>query len=896
MPIEEHVDQAGRALRSTPFPLIQAKSATEPWGEAKSPEIGYADRVADEYHFGEFRLLPYRSRLLRGHKIIPLPSRATRLLIFLVERHSRIVSRDEIFADVWAGVTVGDAALWKQIRLIRIALGSQAVKTLPGYGYRFGMEVRQPEALSIAARASDPPADYVPPGHFERPGLVGRSDELAEVLDLMARNRLVTIAGPGGVGKTRLVIELGQRVAGKYRDGVWLIDLAPLIDPALAVSATATVLGVPLGNTETSIEALVAAIAKRRLVLIFDNCECLVSAAADLIQTLLNRVPGVSVLVTSQEILRLPTESVYRLDPLALPPDTNSQQYKADEIVSYSAIELFVTRARAADRRFRLNDGNALEVAAICRALEGLPLALEMAAARLEVLGVKGLHRCLGERLAVLVDRSRIGDARHRSLRAMVEWSHSLLDPADQEVFRRLAVFRGGFSLDAAVAVVGADGAETWAAVDALQRLIDKSLVMVEAGETPRYRMLETLRIFAIAALEASGEREKVAGLHARYYADFFDGADIARQTILDFQWHDLYVPEIDNVRAALEWTMADPRRETMAIALVSATAILWHVLDLHREGRSYFSQVENLVKRHKPGADAARLLRWGAIFSFNQDRSRGLVLLEQSLEIFRGLNQPVRLAEALSQMGHWYIYVGRFAAARGALAEAQKILSADLNNKILAMVATELGYLARRNGNDTEARRCFSRALDLSRAARDGYREGYSLIHLAELEFKIGAVEVAVERAREAVSAMQSVQHRVFLGIALGNLSAYLVATGNLAEAPTLAKEALQLVRERGGRVVTDRLQLWALLGALMGRLEAAATLAGYVNSCLVAPGEGRDETEQYLNCRLSEILKNNFLPSVIERHAAEGAKWSEGEAVDFVFDHIISSDLLIT
>jgi predicted ATPase/DNA-binding winged helix-turn-helix (wHTH) protein len=845
---------------------------------------GEGERI---YRFDHFQLLPRRRCLLYRDGAIKLGPRAMSVLIALVERHDRVVTTDEILDLAWPGVTVEPVNVAVQICHLREVLGSEAIATIPGRGYRFMAKVEPPDAVSPATPAPvwsvARPRSNLP---LLRAGLIGRETELIELAECCARDRLVTLVGPGGIGKTRLALETGARIASDFEGGVWLIDLAPLIDPTHVASATATVLEVPLHNGDTPVETIVAAIRERRMLLIFDNCEYQLAAATSLIEGLLGRAADLSVLVTSQEALGLAVERSYRLGPLAVPPPG------ATDIAGFGAVDLFVERARVARRHFQLDAGNAAAVAEICRRLDGIPLALEMAASRLPLLGLDGLCRRLGERLTIFGTHPRTGEPRHRTLRALVEWSHGLLDPAEQQVFRRLAVFPCNFSLEAAIAVASTPGDEPWSVAEVLSRLIDKSLVTIDIDEPPRYRLLETLRLHAAEKLERSGESDAASERHARYFTEFFDGADDARETISDFAWRGIYQPEIDNVRAALDWTLADQARKHGAIAITAATAILWAVLGLRTEGRHYFDRVEGLVDQNTPDGDRARFLRWSGDLWVDFDLPRGLALLERSVTIYRRLDQPLRLAMAVTQMAHNYVYQGRYADARAALSEAEEILSTlGYRRKALPSVVNSLGFLAANMDDTIDARRYFGRALDLSRAAHDVAQEGYCLAHLAEFEFKMGAVGVAVERAREAVSAFRSVQHSVFLGTALVNLTAYLLAQDNLTEARALAEEALSLVRDRGGLIVFAHLQQWALLAAIDGRYEGAARLAGYIDAGYAASGQSREPTEQNLYDRLSTLLSTSLSPKIILTHASEGAGWNEDQAMNFVYDRLIST-----
>ena len=366
--------------------------------------------------------------------------------------------------------------------------------------------------------------------------------------------------GTGGIGKTRLATELGLASFPQFPGGVRLVDLAPVSDPAIVLSATASVVGAQLHNPERGADAVASAIGRERQLLIFDNCEYVVEAAAALIAGLLGRLPNLSIVATSQEALHIPAEQVYRLPPLALPAGD------ATDIARFGAISLFVERVRALDHRFELTEINAASVAEICRSLDGLPLALEMAAGRVPLLGISGLQSGLGDRLRMLTASPAAAGTRRSTLRATVDWSYGLLDATEQQIFRRIGIFTASFSLAAMLAVV--EGADRWTIVDAFGRLVDKSLVMIEAGEPPRYRLLETLRLFAADKLQASGEKDIVSERHARHVVEALQRAQLAWETEPDAEWTALYSPEIDNLRMALDWSSAMPDRRQIAIAL----------------------------------------------------------------------------------------------------------------------------------------------------------------------------------------------------------------------------------------------------------------------------------------------------------------------------------------
>jgi predicted ATPase len=831
------------------------------------------------YRFSDFQLLPGRRLLLGGNDPVALTPRALSVLIALVERHDRIVTKEEIYSAVWGDVVVEERNLTVQVSVLRKVLGDDIIATVPGRGYKFAAKLEAP-ARGHAAPARPPalPATNLP---HRADTLIGRDADLAELSARVARHRLVTLTGPGGMGKTRLAIELGRSAVALFPDGAWLVDLAPLTDPLLVVNATAAVLGLALDGAD----ALAGAIGQRKLLLILDNCEYLIGAAAAMVASLLDRAAGVSVLVTSQETLGLAAEQIYKLDPLALPPAD------AGEIAGFGAVDLFVQRAAAADRRFRLDAANADAVKDICRRLDGMPLALEMAASRLPLLGIDGLRAALGERLRLLGTRQRAGEPRHGTLRAMVEWSHGLLDPVEQLLFRHLAVFPGSFSLDAVVAVAGAE-IDRWEMADRLGRLIDKSMVTIEAGETPRYRLLETLRLHAAEKLAAAGESEAIAERHARFFADLFEQALGAWERMPGAEWSEIYWPEIGNVRAALDWTLAAPERAGLAIALAGAIGCLCHALDLFTEGRHYVDRAVALLDAGTPPAAAARLLRGAGIARSYSDSQQALASLEAAASLYRQLGDDANLGSVLASIGLAYGFRGRYVEAKAALLEASVLLAAGDHQKSRCRVLENLGTVADLTHETANARSWYARALDGARALRDIMRENTLLISLAELEFRLGSIDEAVALGRRAVSGQRSIGRRAYLGLALSNLAAYLIERGDVAEAKACAAEALAVLRHERRYFVRQCLQRWALIGALDGRYEAAALLIGFVDAGYRRDGQIRQPTEQRVHDRLSTALAAALPAAELQALAARSEQWSAAQAVDFTLVRLVAAD----
>ena len=510
--------------------------------------------------FGPYRLLVARRLLLEGDKPVRLGSRAFDILTALIERAGEVVGKEELIARAWPATYVEEANLKIQVSALRRALGdgqgdNRYVATVVGRGYNFVAPIRNEEP----SRASSSPTIAPVAPHnlpFATTRMIGREEIVTTLVTQLSRQRLVTVVGPGGIGKTTVGLAVAERMIGAYEHGVWLVDLAPLRDPGLVPSAVATVLGLEI-RTEDPLPGLVAALRDSRVLLLLDNCEHVIDAAAGLAEALLSGTSGVNILATSREPLGVPGERVHRLASLNSPEP--SPGLTATEAAAFPAVQLFVERVTAIVEDFALTDANASLVVAICRRLDGLPLAIEFAAPRVEVLGVEGLAARLDDSLRRLSGaQRRAAMPRHRTMRAVVDWSYGLLSLDEQRLFRALGIFAGGFTAEAAT-TVAMDAAT--AGADAIDRLVDlvaKSLVVADvSGTRPRFRLLDTTRAFAIEELDASGERERIARRHAEYYRDLFERAEREVPARPTGEWLADYAGEIDNLRAALDWAFS---------------------------------------------------------------------------------------------------------------------------------------------------------------------------------------------------------------------------------------------------------------------------------------------------------------------------------------------------
>jgi predicted ATPase/DNA-binding winged helix-turn-helix (wHTH) protein len=838
------------------------------------------------YRFDGFHLLPGQKLLLRGTEPVDLTPRAIGILIVLAERFGRVVSRDEILDLAFPGVTVEPGNITVHINQIRKVLGQAAIATVPGIGYRFNAKLDPaPDAVPLPPPETRPPS----PLPLGTTTLIGRETELDELRELIRNTRLVTITGAGGVGKTRLALALGNELVAEFPNGVRLVDLAPITGPGLVETALLTALTIVPGACEAPLDALLRWLGAKRVLLIIDNCEYVADNVAALIATMVARTPHLKLVATSQVVLGIAGETIYRLDPLALPPMPDASRSTADAIAAYGAVQLFTARARAADRRFRLDDANAASVAAICRTVDGIPLALEMAAARLPLLGIDGLRDKLAEPQKLLTTGPRNGPTRHRTLEAMLEWSYGLLEVEEQCLFRRLGIFRGSFTLEAALTVGGESQLDEWSLTDLLGRLIDKSMVVVGTGDPPRYRLLETLRLDAGARLRTSGERDIVAERHAVQYIQQFDRSDLDWQRMQHDAWIAAYASELDDARAALDWAFSDPARTSLAVALAGRAGRLWHWLGLTREGQQYVDRAVDLVHAETSIVDTARLLATSATLWREPDRRRAMRTSEKAIILFRLVNDPERLGLTLTVLGADRIYFRQFEEATVALEEARQLLAGSPNIKALISINIGLARVASIGGDKSIAKRYYFGALDLT--DKESSPEFWSLIlmNLGVVFFEEGDIERSIEYTTEAMHICRQRVNSIFLGEPLYNLATYLALSDRSVEARRYAREALWLLEQRGGVWLRGLLELWALLAAFAEQYQEAAKLEGFVDADYAASGEIREPNEQTVHSRILKILAATLSKDELANLHSEGASWTAKQAVEFTDRYII-------
>jgi len=545
-------------------------------------------------------------RELRTHGVpVPLGSRAFDIVEVLARSAGELVTKDEIMRGVWSGAIVEESALQVHISAIRKALGSDRgmLKTAYGRGYRLlgAWTIRQePISAGPAVLQIVPPTEFLT--NFPSPSseLIGRTGAREHLGDLLSAYRVVTLTGPGGIGKSALALAVARSMFPIFQGDGRLVELASLSDPGLVPSAVASVLDLKLGGDEISAERVARAIGDRKLFLILDNCEHVIDAAANLVETVVRLCPRTTVLATSREVLRIDGEYVYRVPPLAVPPE---DQMEPEVILQHDAVELFIARTRTQAPDISLHGENLPAIASICRHLDGIPLAIEFAAARAATLGVQQVATRLDDRFGLLTSGRRTALPRHRTLRAMLDWSYELLPDEERLLLRRLAIFSSGFTLEAAAAVMSdRDNTPPYVA-EGIANLVTKSLIMRDTTSaiSGRWRLLETIRAYALEKLRESGEFQRLARRHAEYYRHLFEQAEREWETRPTAEWLADYGRQIDDLRGALDWSFSPDGDWSAGVALAAAAVPLWMELSLMAECRT---RVEQALSALQAGAD----------------------------------------------------------------------------------------------------------------------------------------------------------------------------------------------------------------------------------------------------------------------------------------------------
>ena len=703
--------------------------------------------------------------------------------------------------------------------------------------------------IALAAlQPRDTPAPKLPP-HLS--SYIGRGDEEAEVKARLSVSRLVTLVGAGGCGKTRLALNVARGLSEQNLEAVWLVELAALVEPQLVGEVLCQSIGLPVNGSGAAVDQAAAYLRRRKALIILDNCEHLIDTVARLTTALLGSCHEVLILATSREMLNVPGESVYPVPGLGLPASTVRLTSRLAR--QHDAIRLFEERAKAIAQDFVLSDDNSDAVSEICRQLDGLPLGIELVVPQLRMMQPHGLAARLHDRVLLNVKGERGVQPRHRTLEALFDWSYNLLGAAERALFCRLAVFNGGWSLPAAAAVAG-ETLQDGELSDVLGRLVDKSLVVTSLRDRePRYTYLQTTRHYALARLAENGATAYRRRL-ALYMTQLFERADAAWPTTPTEVWLAMVEPDLDNLRAALDWTFGPEGDADLGVQLCAFSRRIWDELALLSERERWFALAVARHDQHTPPSVAARL-RLGRLSNSGHGDHSNFELARQAVDLFRAAGDDLGVGEALAKAGAALERPDTTAEALPFLERALRVLSPAGPTKLLAGCLRSLAIAHYFDRDFATARALLGQSDSTAKAVGDVRGVATVQIASAELAFAAGNTDEAIAEINAMLAGDHYTRRQSVLG--LTNLAAYLLAADRLAEGGLAARRALVDARALDWRAAIVRVvEHIGLIAALSGEWETAAKMLGHTAAFYATGTVSREHTEIATFERLSSHL----------------------------------------
>jgi predicted ATPase/DNA-binding winged helix-turn-helix (wHTH) protein len=792
--------------------------------------------------FGPFRLSPTERLLEKGGVPFRLGSRALDILIALVERPAEVVSKKELMAKVWPDLAVDEVSLRFHIFALRKALGEgrsdgRYVTSVSGRGYCFVAPISQSASPLTPLRNS---LAHSPVGLPPSPTrMVGREETVQLISEELTARRFFTIVGPGGIGKTTVATAVSHTVLAAFAGAVHYVDFGPLCAPSLVPNMVASTVGLP-GNFDDPLAALPTFLRDRRMLLVLDNCEHLIETIAPLAERIFLGAPEVHILATSREPLQVEGEQVHRLHPLAFPPD--DAPLTAACALTFPAVQLFVERAAADGSGFELNDADAPIVGKVCRRLDGIALALELAAGRVGAYGIKGIVSLLDGPCRLLWHGRRTALPRHQTLSAMLDWSYNLLPESERVILRGLSVFVGAFSLEAAQFIAAGDILEREQVAEAIAGLVTKSLIAVETNHTGvLYRLLDTTRACILVKMLDSGERNTIARRHAIYCCEFFARAEIGSLTCFKNNGVVEGWRHVSNVRAALEWSFSEQGDKEVGTALAAASALLFLELSLLTECRVWMERAiaELDVRGDRREMELQEALAVSLMF-VKGNGEEVHTALTTALSIAQVLNLPYHQMRLFAAQHTVLVRIGDFRGA-SAVAEQNETVAKKTANPTAMMIADwMLGVSHHLLGDQASARRYCETALKPepvqgSSLTRSGYDHRIrALVILARSLWLQGYASRAVTVAMQALHQANAFDHPVLLCFCWNYTVDVFLGTGDWSKTDRIIDRLIACAEKYSlGPHHAVGLGLKGKLSVQRGDTEAGLRL---LNSCLDA------------------------------------------------------------
>ncbi len=722
---------------------------------------------------------------------------------------------------------------------------------------------------------------------------VGREAEIVEVQHLLSTTRLLTLTGPGGVGKTRLAVQVAGQLLSQFAQGVWVVDLAAVSDSAQVPQVLAQPLGIRKESYRPLLATLSEALRNQRLLVVLDNCEHLVAACAEIVVALLQACPHLTMLVTSREAFGVGGELVWRVPSLSVPSLSQGHHaltLSAEDLTRMGACEavrLFLDRARAVRSNFRLTPQNAPALAQICQRLDGIPLAIELAAARMQVLSVEQAMARLDDRFRLLTGGSRVALPRQQTLEATLAWSHDLLSEPERVLFRRISVFAGSWTLEAVEGVCAGEGIAQAQVLDNLEQLVKKSLAVVEVHEPQvRYRLLETMRQYGRDRLEEAGEVAWIHGRHLEYFLTFTRAAESNLLGPAQLVWTQRLWRESANLRAAFDWALENSA-ETQALELAAGLCRYWMVRGQLAEGMEWLDVA--LPRTEHLGSTEVRaraLLACGNLASCASDYPLARRRLEASLAIFRALGNYRGAAQALCELGRLEVYERDLPAALARLSEGIPILEQAGDCWELPIALGVLSQVAVEQGDYVQARMLMERDVAQARRLGNPLQLGRTLARLGDLSRFEGDLVQAERWYTEALGLFQQMDNANLSAMILGNLSQVAHLRGDPQRAAALELDALHLhFRYQGSKEhIYGGLAGLAGMTCSLGHPALAARLFGAAEVLSETSGVFLNHMDQAQYARDLAALRAQLDESALKAAWAEGRQLPPEQAVALV------------